>query len=220
MMDQAALAEERRLIVERIDAGFTDSIRNDEEQALSLLVERCRLVVYGSLAVIAGSAAAVAGMAPPPNSWLVGGAILLLQAGAFVAWHGLGHAEILRNNRVVRRHLERSSMLHARFGGNDPLYPGPKAGEIDTARADEQGSSTKIRNCTTSGLFLAGCGFACMLGAFIQVIDERREVLIMSKVEAARSGAASTAGNNTTGAADQPKPVSSQPPATKSDVGR
>lgn len=73
--------EERRLIVERIDASFTDSIHNDEEQALSLLVERCRLVVYGSLAVIAGSAAAVASMSPPPNSWLVGGAIILLRWG-------------------------------------------------------------------------------------------------------------------------------------------
>lgn len=186
MTDRAAVAEERRLIVERIDAIFTDGIRNDEEQALSLLVERCRLVVYGSLAVIAGSAAAVASMSPPPNTWLVGSGILLLQAGAFVAWHGLGFAEILRHNRVVRRHLERSGMLSARFGGADPLYPAPAEVEIANARAEEKRSTDRVRASTTYGLFVAGLGFACMLGAFVQVIDERRGALKASKPELAQ----------------------------------
>lgn len=175
--------EERRLIVERIDASFTDSIRNDEEQALTLLVERCRLVVYGSLAAIAASAAAIANMSPPPMPWLVGGGVLLLQAGAYVAWHGLGHAETLRHNRVSRRHLERQAMLHARFGTIDPLYPDPGRDAIATARNDEQKSSDSVRSSTTWGLLLAACGFSCMLGAFVQVVDARRNAAQLAPMQ-------------------------------------
>lgn len=212
--------EERRLIVERIDASFTDSIHNDEEQALSLLVERCRLVVYGSLAVIAGSAAAVASMSPPPNSWLVGGAIILLQAGAFVAWHGLGFAETLRHHRVVRRYLERSAMLSARFGGADPLYPAPAAGEVVNARADEKRSTDRVRDSTTYGLFAAGCGFACMLGAFVQVIDERRVAVNASKAAPAHIQEAVSAGGSTTARENLPKPVSTKAPSVEAEVKR
>lgn len=176
-------SEEQRLIIERIDASFADSIRNDEEQALTLLVERCRLVVYGSLAAIAASAAAVATMSPPPMPWLVGGGVVLLQAGAYVAWHGLGHAEILRHNRVSRKHLERQAMLHARFGATDPLYPDPGQGNIATAREDERRSGDRVRSSTTLGLFLAACGFSCMLGAFIQVIEDRRAAAQMPPIQ-------------------------------------
>lgn len=169
-------ADERRLAVEQVEARFLRGLDKDEDEALALLVERSRLTLYGSLAITAAALTAASAMDQALNLWLLGAGILLQQAGAVAGWNGLQYAEVLRHNRVVRKLLENQAGLHARFGGEDPLFPSVSDDALTEARADERKAGAKIRSRETLAVWFISFGFALLLGAFLQALEVPRPI--------------------------------------------
>lgn len=164
--------EKRLLEIEKVENHFLRRAEFDQEQARLLQVERARLTLYGSLAILAAAVTAVMGTEKSLSIWAVGTGLMAVFCSVMIAWNGLHYAEMERLHCVSLHYLELKRALNERFGANDALFPPLVGGELEKTRRLSLSSSQKVRSCTLWSSILTTFGVAILLSGVISTVGK------------------------------------------------
>jgi len=129
------MVAERQAMEDRVQSSNLAGVQEDEASAIALLVERSRMVLYGSLASLGASLSAAWSQSRHLCAAPFHSALLLLIAAAALAWNGLQWAETYRHRRVTRKYIQLQHARHVVFRGDNA--PAPAEGALERARTNE-----------------------------------------------------------------------------------
>ena len=173
-MSQELPPEIRLQLAREIEAKILSPIAGDEAQAISLLAERVRLSLYGSLAILAAACSGLVALDRQIEHWMIAAGLISLAIGATIAWNAHAHLEIMAHQRVVRRTARFQDAMAKTFP-NDPLCPPIERADLDRIVDDELSTGRKIRSHVVWSTSLATFGTLLLLSALANSFAERKD---------------------------------------------
>jgi hypothetical protein len=153
--------------LDRLRQTYLAPVEGKIAAAEALRIERARLVLYGSLGVIAAAFSAVwasdRSVCFGPFAW----GVWLLLVGAGVAWHGLFAAErmLLNDNTAAQLRFQAAVIDAAKMS-----TPGPTQEKIDKATAAATSSRNATINHGTIGGLLSSIGLCLVISAALATL--------------------------------------------------
>ncbi|HEV2533349.1 hypothetical protein [Phenylobacterium sp.] len=168
---QRQMIAARQAMEDRVKSDSLAGVQDDEASAITLLVERSRLVLYGSLASLGASLTAAWGQSRQLCVAPFHTALLLMIIAAALAWNGLQWAETFRHHRVTRKYTQLQHARHVVFSGDNA--PPPADGALDRARKNENRSREVTRWLGTIGGIVAMCGLILVVESAMYGIERK-----------------------------------------------